>query len=151
MSSSTPTGTEWLVHLARRDLWAALTLLVLLGAIALAVVAFPESMAAAMAHKLLMLLPVIIAIAVVALRASGRGASPSPSNPAMKAILHDELRQASLARAHRNGFMAMLLLQPLLAWMLTWTSVAHPAASMAGASVLTGAAVFLASFLYYDR
>jgi hypothetical protein len=151
MSSTTPTGTDLLVQLSRRNLWVALTLLVLLGANAIAVVAFPESKAAAVANKLMMLLPVMIAIAVAALRASERGASTAPSNPAMKAILHDELRQASLARAYRNGFMAMMLVQPLLALMLTWTSVASPAALMAGASVLIGAAVFLASFLYYDR
>jgi hypothetical protein len=43
---------------------------------------------------------------------------------AMKAMRKDELRQASLSRAWRNGFFAMLGAQPVLALGLTWSGAA---------------------------
>jgi hypothetical protein len=61
------------------------------------------------------------------------------------------LRQASLHRAYRNGFIAMLILQPLLVLLLPWTSVVYQTAAMACASVTAGAAIVLGSLLYYDR
>jgi hypothetical protein len=153
MSADTNNDTELLVHLSRRHLVVALGLVVLLGASALAIIAFPESAAAAGAGKLFVLLPLIITIALLALRSSARraGVSTNPSSPAMKAVRGDELRQASQARAWRNGFMAMMVLQPLLAVGLAWASVPAPAALMAAASVLTGVIVMLASLLCYDR
>jgi hypothetical protein len=63
----------------------------------------------------------------------------------------DELRQASLHRAYRNGFIGILILQPLLVLLLPWTPVVYPAAVMACASVTTGAVIVLGSLLYYDR
>jgi hypothetical protein len=151
MTSTSPNDTELLVRLSRRSLWIALGFIVLLGAGAIAMLAFPASPASATAGKLWTLLPVFIIIAVAALRSSSKGARLGASNPAMKAILNDELRQASLARSYRNGFIAMLLLQPLLAVVLTATSAVNQVPLMAGASALAGAAVFLASLLYFDR
>lgn len=153
MSAGTTNDTEVLVRLSRRQLGVALGLVVLLGASTLAIVAFPDSAAAAGVGKLFVLLPLIITIALLALRSSAKraGVSTNPGTPAMKAILNDELRQASQARAWRNGFMAMMMLQPLLALGLTWASAPNPVALMATASVLAGVVVMLASLLYYDR
>ena len=153
MSAGTTNDTELLVRLSRRQLGVALGLVVLLGASTLAIVGVPESAAAAGAGKLFLLFPLIITIALLALRSSAKraGVSTNPANPAMKAVISDELRQASQARAWRNGFMAMLMLQPLLALGLTWASAPNPAALMATASVLAGGIVTLASLLYYDR
>jgi hypothetical protein len=153
MSAGTKNETELLVSLSRRQLGVAVGLVVLLGASALAIIAFPESAAAAGAGKLFLLLPLIITIALLALRSSAKraGLSTDPSSPAMKAVRGDELRQASQARAWRNGLMATMVLQPLLAVCLTWASAPSPVALMAAASVLTGVIVTLASLLYYDR
>jgi hypothetical protein len=69
----------------------------------------------------------------------------------LKAMRNDELRQASLSRAWRNGFFAVLGLQPVLAAGLAWSGTAHGVALMAAATACAGAAAVLTSLLWYDR
>ncbi|HEY9102478.1 hypothetical protein [Chitinimonas sp.] len=85
-------------------------------------------------------LPVVIAITVAVLQ----GLAKRSDKGSMQAVQQDELRQLSLQRAWRNGFLVALGLQPLLVVSLIWVSVKHEAAVMA---VLT----VLASLLWYDR
>lgn len=151
MTAASTTSLDRLVQHSRRALWFALVFIVVLGAAGLLLVALPGSEAAEVAKRLFMLLPLFIIIALAALKRGARGANTDPSSTAMQAILGDELRQASLSRSYRNGFLATLLLQVLLAPVLTWTTVAYPVAFMTGATALVGASVFLASLLYYDR
>jgi hypothetical protein len=68
---------------------------------------------------------------------------------ALKAVRNDELRQASLSRAWRNGFFAVLGLQPVLA--LAWSGTAHGVALMAAVTALVGAGAVHTSLLWYDR
>jgi hypothetical protein len=70
---------------------------------------------------------------------------------ALKAVRKDELRQASLSRAWRNGFFAVLGLQPVLALGLAWSGAADGIALMAAGTVTIGAVTVLASLLWYDR
>jgi hypothetical protein len=70
---------------------------------------------------------------------------------ALKAVRNDELRQASLSRAWRNGFLAVLGLQPVLALGLTWSGAAYGVALMAATTAFAGAATVHASVLWYDR
>jgi hypothetical protein len=135
---------ESLVKLSRRQLWAALGVIVALGIFAIAILTrLPLP-----ANSFLTLLPVIVVIAV-ARRSPIKDAAWS--DDALQAIRKDELRQASLALAYRNGFIALLSVQPLLAVGLTALSAPNLLALMVCLSVLTGSLVFLGTLLYYDR
>jgi hypothetical protein len=151
MSIAASDNLEHLVHVSRRSLWAALGVILLCGVAGLGMLVLPDVQDARMAKTLMMMLPLVIVFALAGLRMAARGASMAPSNPALEAIRSDELRQASLHRAWRNGFFALLMAQPMLAVLLTAMPGVYPVAVMAGAGSLAGAVVFLASLLYYDR
>lgn len=142
--------TEELARGARRTLWLVLLLVLLLGAWAVAGVGLAGAGAAAFATRMPIVLPVIIIFAVVALKPK-KGVNMDPAGPAMKAMLNDELREAGLNLACRNGFLSVLMVQPVLAFAPTWVAVTHPAALMACLTVVTGVVVALATMLYYDR
>ena len=141
------TQERW-IRLSRRHLWFALTLLLVAGAAALGRLAFPGPASAALSQYAFGLLPVFIGIGVAALRPPSRAEGGSA---AMQAVVNDELRQASLHRAWRNGFIAALALQALPLLLPLWLDFANPAASGAVATILGAIAVFIASLLYYDR
>lgn len=151
MTHELPTESDLLVKYSRRSRWVALTLLVLLAGYALVLNIFPESEAAALASRLFLLLPIGLVLALGTLRASLQGARANPAGAPMKAILNDELRQQSLSRAYRNGLMAVLVAQPLLALLLALVAVAHPVALMASLTALAGVCAVLGSQLAYDR
>jgi hypothetical protein len=94
---------------------------------------------------IMIVMPVLFIVAIGALQRSARRIDAQ----ALDAMRKDELRQASLHRAYRNGFFAMLILQPLLGVALYDTSAG--AAIMAAASVTLGAVTVLASLLWQDR
>lgn len=142
------TQTELLVQHSRRQLWAALILVVALGVAALLLLAFPGKRADT-GTFLMILYPDMVAIALLSLRRSKRGLAATAAQT--HAVVDDELRQHSLNRAWRNAFFVMLLAQPLLAVGVTWSGTPHPVALLAGASALAGVVTALASVLYYDR
>ncbi|MET3132656.1 hypothetical protein AAKU55_002933 [Oxalobacteraceae bacterium GrIS 1.11] len=139
-------ASEALVRFSRRSLWTAFILVTSLGASAVALTLFADSAAAAMAGRLMRLFPVMIAMALIALRSTA-----TRSGPAIKAVLNDELRQLSLALAYRNGLIAVLAVQAAMALLLAYVAASYPVAVMASVSVTTGVAVTLASLLFYDR
>lgn len=151
MQSQLPNESELLITFSRRGLWFALVLLLALGAYALIVNLYPDSGAAVIASRLAALLPVVIIIALAALRSSLRGVSSDPRSGAMKSMLGDELRQQSLRLAYRNGFFAVLFAQPVLALLLAWAGAQQPVLLMASATALTGVVTVVASLLAYDR
>lgn len=148
---SEPHQTDALVAFSRRGLWAALALLLALGAYALIVNLYPDGEAAALAQRFAALLPVLIIIAVAAVRSSLKGVSSNPRSPAMKSMLSDELRQHSLRLAYRYGFFALLFAQPVLALLLAWADASQPVMLMACATALTGVLVVVGSLLVHDR
>lgn len=142
---------DQLVRYSRQGLWIALVLIVLLGAGGAAMIGFPESGAAHLARSIWMLLPIVIVLALAALKSVARGARTDPRGAPMKAMLNDELRQHSLKRAYRNAFFAMMIVQPLLAFAPAWMALVHPTAVMACLTITAGMAVMFASLLYFDR
>lgn len=130
---------------SRRGLWTLLALLIMFAAGAALSLAYPA------VRGLSMVIPVAIAFAAAALRSSAKGADVNPSSPGMKAIINDELRQAAMHRAFRNAFFAVLMLQPLLAYVPQWVAVDYPTQMMAVATIWLGMIVMVASVLYYDR
>ena len=135
-----------LLAFSRRQLWFALGSVLVLAALAVGLLAFPGAEAPS---RLFSLLPIVIVLAVAALKSGGgRGA---PSSAEVQALVDDELRQASQHRASRNGFLAVLAAQAVLAPVLAWLSTPYPVALMAVLTIATGLSVFLGSVLYHDR
>lgn len=139
--------SDSLVSYSHRSLWGALAFILVLGTTAISLAIFPG---ARISGNVAALLPVAIVFVAVGLRS--RGGKLAARHPdAMKAIQDDELRQQSLNRAYRNGLLAVLVAQPLLAFLLASFPASFPLAVMAAATVTTGAVVVLASLLAYDR
>ena len=138
------TSIDAAVRMSHRHLMAALTIVSMLGLAAVLSLTTAEGRA----DKILWtVLPVIITIVAASLH----GMNKRVDARALKAVRNDELRQASLSRAWRNGFFAVLGLQPVLALAITWGAAANGIALMAAGAVTIGAATVLASLLWYDR
>lgn len=151
MASHKLTQTDLLARYSRLGLYFALVLLLLLGTYAVLIHAFPDSSAAALAHRLAILLPIAIIIALAALRSSLHGVSANPRSAAMKALRNDELRALALNKAYRNGLVAVLLVQPVLVLALSAAELAYPLVPMASATVLIAVAAVICSLIVYDR
>ncbi|MGZ5199541.1 MAG: hypothetical protein ACXWC4_07190 [Telluria sp.] len=138
-----------MVEHSRRQLWVALVLVLVLGSAALMLLAFPGKTSGA-GWYLMILYPEILAGALLSLRKSKRQLA-GVTAARLHAVVDDELRRHSLGMAWRNGFFVMLLAQPVLGLLVTWSGTPYPVALLAGASSLAGVATALASVLYYDR
>jgi hypothetical protein len=141
------TNTELMVKFSRRGLWLALALLLALGAYAVIVNFYPDSGAALLANRMALLLPLAIVIAVAGARSSLKSMGGEAQARAAKAVQGDELRQHSLRLAYRNGLLAVLGAQPVLALLLD----EKPVLLMAAATAMTGVLAVLVSLLAYDR
>jgi hypothetical protein len=132
------------VRMSHRHLMAALAIIGALGVTAV----LSLTTAGGDAGKILWtVLPVMITVTAASLQRMYKRVDTR----AMKAIRNDELRQASLQRAWRNGFFAVLGLQPLLALGLTWRGAEYGIGLMAAATVTIGAGVALTTLQWYDR
>lgn len=144
-------ATDTLTRFARRCLWLALLLILLLGGYAVLANVFPQSRAFHYAGRLMTLLPIAIIFAVVWLASSRRGQQTSAANPATRAVMDDEWRHASMHKAYRMGFFGVLLCQPLLGVAFLWIPLTAVPQIMATVTIVIGASVFLATFLFCDR
>lgn len=141
--------TEALVQHSRRSLGVALVLILAAGVKAMlgaGLLGTPSSDFRAWGT-----VPFIIGVTAIAMRTGATRPAKNSRDPDLRAVLDDELRQASLNKAYRNGFFAILIVQPLLMCLLPWTAVVDPAAVMASATLTVGATAVLGSLLYYDR
>jgi hypothetical protein len=151
MTQEQLTDSELLVNFSRRGLWVALGLLAVLGAYAIIINLFPDSAVAAMATRLVGMLPIAIIIALAVLRTSLKTAHTDSRTNSINALLQDELRQHSLNRAFRNALAEVLLTQPVLVMLLTMTTLPYPAVLMASLTALIGTCTVVGSMLVYDR
>lgn len=137
------TSIDAAVRMSHRHLIGALGLVLLMGLAAL--LRFGDGGTARAGSVLWIVLPVVITITAASMRGMQKGLDAR----ALQAVRNDELRQASLSRAWRNGLFAVLGLQPALALVLN--GAANAAALMAAGAVTIGTATVLASLLWYDR
>ena len=148
MNTTTPNEAEILQRYSRRSLWIGMLLVLLIGAAASPSLAFPNT---EVFRYLATWLPIFTVCALFGLKRSAKGLRATPSAHAMKELMNDELRQQSLKLAYRNGFFAVLLVQPLLALAPMSIEVAYPAPFTACLTIITGVVVAIASLLYFDR
>ena len=143
--------TDLLAKYSRLGLYFALALLLILGAYAVLIHAFPNSSAAALAHRFAILLPMAIIVALAALRSSLYGISTHQRDRAVQALRNDELRAHAVNKAYRNGLIAVVLVQPVLVLLLSAAELPYPLVPMASATVLFGVAALICSLIFYDR
>jgi hypothetical protein len=144
-------NTDTLIRYSHRGLWIALSFILLGCAYAIGLNLWPDSAFIVSANHAAPMFPIVVVVLAVASR---RGLPPGAANPdsaQMRALLGDELRQASINRGLRNAFGAVLLLQPVCALALTTWQVHNPVTLMAALTVLVGTATLIASVLAYDR
>lgn len=132
-------------RVSHRNLMFVLGFMLLLGFAALLRFASPDL--ARVGNALWLVMPVVITV-LVAIMVSMQKRVDKDS---MKAVHNDELRQASLHSAWRNGFFVTLASQPLLALALTFSSTKNEVAIMAAATIIAGSVTILASLIRYDR
>jgi hypothetical protein len=132
------------VRVSHRHLMAALLVIFALGLAAV----LSLTTAGGDAGKILWrVMPVILTVTAASLHRMVKRVDTR----AIKAMRNDELRQASLARAWRNGFFAVLGAQPLLGFGLTWSGATHGIGLMMAGTVCIGAAAALTTLQWYDR
>ncbi|WLI88169.1 hypothetical protein Q4S45_15685 [Massilia sp. R2A-15] len=140
-----------LAHYYRSALWTALSVVVCMGAFAIALLGFPDTQAGGLARTIWPMLTIVCVIAVGGLQAAKKKADIDPMGNAVESMLGDELYKASLNRAYRNGFFGVLIAQFLLIAASVWIGFAQPVATTACATLVAGVAVTLLSLLFYDR
>lgn len=132
-------------HVSQRHVLGALALILALGTIAM--LGLATSGLAKQIHALALGMPIAIAILACALAAM----RSRVDERSRKAARNDELHIANLQRALRNGFVAVIGLQPLLMATLSFVPASHPVPTMGLATVLAGGVTVLGSLLWYDR
>lgn len=142
--SSPDRDLEVAVQFSRRSLWFAMLMVILLAAAALQVLLAPGT-----GRPLMLALPFIGIFGCIAL-AARRSLTPKAAAE-MRALQSDELRQHSLNKANRNGFITMLAAQPVLAVATLDVASGSVGAVMATATVAAGALVAIGSVLWHDR
>lgn len=148
MQKSDIAKTDQLTNASRTMLWLALIVVILLGFIAFTINLFPESGWGNQLTRLLQVLPIFIVVGIFSVRKKGLKLDPNSS--AMKIVLEDELRVASVQRAYRYGFMCVLFAQPILALLLQLIQP-NNVWIMCSMSLTLGLSVFIATILILDR
>jgi hypothetical protein len=121
---------------------------------ALAMTLWPEGAASRFMAQAAWVYPIAIVFLGAALRATLRGKSWDPRSPEAKAVLNDELRQASMNRSSRAALIVVLAAQlplSLLVGTLPQATAIRAALAMAEATITLGMSTFIALFLFLDR
>lgn len=142
-------NSDVLVRISHLNLWMVLWTVVLAGGgMLLMLLGGPK--VAEWVRTALILLPVVNAVAIGAIRMKG-GKAQCANSPQMRAVMNDELRQQALSKGYRNGFFASLITTVLVAPALSFSGVERAPAIMMVAVATIGVATMLGSVLYYDR
>jgi len=140
-----------MIRLERRGIWLALAVILLLGAVILIAGASNDPSLARPARWIMStVIPMTVVFGAVWVNRLQNG-SASESKEKREAILDDELRHAAMHKAFRAGFLAVLCMQAIVCMLSSTAMLAWPAGLLAAATMTLGIAVFLGSFLFYDR
>lgn len=151
MSTDSSTRAERYLRFSHRGMIVLLLLALLTGTGLLASALDPEGAIARGLPWLSGAIPVGIILVVGALVATLRGDRWDPAAPEAQAIMADEWRQRSLARAARVTLGIVFGGQVPLAYLLREVGAPRGVWAMAGLTVSFGAALFIALFLFFQR
>jgi len=140
-----------MIRLERRGIWLCLMVILLLGAVVLLAGATRDPTLARLARWIMsIVIPLAIVFGAVWVNRVQDG-SASESKENREAIVHDELRHVATYKAFRAGFLAMLCALAAFCLLASVATLAWSAGLLAATTITLGIAVFLASFLFYDR
>lgn len=153
MTEPTVDRSELFLSFNRRKMIALLGIVIVVGAIGLAILLTPSGPAWRTVSRA-SLIPVAIAI-IVAVQMSLRGRRWAPDSPEVRMAMQDEWWKTNMDRASRIALVVVLLSQYPLAWLfgLIMSDLPQPRPSfaMAFATITLGAVTQLGLFLYFDR
>ncbi|MDG2536414.1 hypothetical protein P5Y53_01915 [Dyella jiangningensis] len=151
MSRHTHSQIDRMIRLERRGIWLCLMVILLLGAVVLLAGATHDPTLAQLARWIMsIIIPLAIVFGAVWVNRAQDGSAPE-SKENREAIVHDELRQVATYKAFRAGFFAMLCALAVFCLLSFVTTLIWSAGLLAATTITLGIAVFLGSFLFYDR
>ena len=151
MTGSIDSRSERYLRFSHRSMVVVLVLMVMTGAVALAVALRPDGVISQSLPRAGVLLPVAIVLIAGALHATLGGDRWTPDAPEARAILQDEWRRMNMARASRAAFVVVLAAQVPLGLWLGMLPAPRGVMAMAITTMTFGLAAFIALFLYFER
>ncbi|CAN5359997.1 hypothetical protein BH23GEM2_BH23GEM2_15580 [soil metagenome] len=148
MQATMMSRSEKFVRYSRRGMAVLLGLVLTLGGLSIAMSLQPE---AALWGSLLRMLPIVIVVVAAALVGTLRGDRWDPRAPEAQAIMNDEWRRANMDRARQVAFAVVLVAQVPLALLFSRLSALQAVMAMAVSTMTVGMSLLLALFLYFDR
>lgn len=143
--------TDRLIRHERRGIWLALIVILLLGTVVLLAGTTRDPALARLAQwTMSTVIPMTIVFGAIWVNRLQSGPA-SESREKREAIFDDELRHIATYKAFRAGFVAMLCAQVTLCALSSTVMLTWSAGLLAAATIALGIAVFLGSFLFYDR
>ena len=150
MSRHAHDQTDRIIRLERRGIWLCLMVILLLGTVVLLAGATDDAALPRLARWIMSIaIPMVIVFGAVWInRLQNASASESKDR---EAIFHDELRHVAMYKAFRAGFLAMLGTLVVFCLLSFAATLSWSAGLLAAITIMLGIAVFLGSFLFYDR
>ena len=143
--------TEQLERFSRRSLIATFFIIVVVGAIGIALVFFPYG---TWQKTISWMVPVAIVLTAASLRATLRGQRWDPRSAEARTVLDDEFRRANMDRATRIALFVGILAQWPIALTLGYGTDLPPARiaiAMAVSTTTLTVGLLVALFLIFDR
>jgi hypothetical protein len=150
MNDAASPRAERYLRYSHNGMVVMLLLVIAVGAAFLAVAVNPDGAVARWMPRLALSVPIGIALVAGALQWTLRGDRWDPAAPEARAVLEDEWRQVSLARAARWALVAVLGAQVPLALWLGALPAPRGVLAQAVATMTFGMAAFLGSFLAFQ-
>jgi hypothetical protein len=151
MTLAPASRTDRYQRYSRRGMLVVLALAVLVGALTLAVTLDPDGGVARGLPRFVVVVPVAIALIAGGLYSTLRGDRWDPRSPEAQALLGDEWRQQTMARAMRGAFGVVLAAQAPLAVWLASRPAPNNVIAMAIVTMSLGLAALCTLFLVFDR
>lgn len=149
MTENSP--TDLYLSFTRRSLATLLAIILALGVGAIIMTLRPDGELAIVMQRSSWMFSIVIAIIAFVLQSPLRRHRFTPDSPEVKAVMNDELRRASMDRARKFAFIAVLVAQVPMALLLSgWPSL-RALLAMAVATITTGTVVMISLFLVFDR
>jgi hypothetical protein len=151
MNAAAPPRAERYLRYSHHGMVVILVLVIATGTVFLAVALNPDGVIAQWMPRLALSVPIGIALIAGALQWSLRGDRWDPSSAEARAVLDDEWRQVSLARAARWALGAVLAAQVPLALWLGSLPAPRGVLAQAVATMTLGMAALVGLFLFFQR
>jgi hypothetical protein len=151
MNDAASPRAERYLRYSHHGMVVILVLVIAVGAAFVTVALYPDGMVARWMPRLALSVPIGIALIAGFLQWTLRGDRWNPTAPEARAVLNDEWRQVSLARAARWALVVVLAAQVPLALWLRALPAPRGVLAQAVATMTLGMAALVGLFLFFQR